>query len=428
MDGLRKLENVQKIIQMMESHGIVSSSSNTHNASSLRFLADVVLLLVSRCCELDIGAKCQLIIDHVPKFSHAFLEEALQCASEQGVEQMENTGPLDCGDKIIPDPSKMGSEDMPMIGLDAMQRANSTLEDFCRSYFMFHKMDPHQPQSMFRYLPILSFTESYIYQLDNLNEKLLQPSVRKVQLSYREYSVEESWELTYVRMMTNDPFRPLSILLQQHGLLTDRVREEFSSGTEYWSLERKLCHALGSKQEISVEDVMKAIHLKSFDYRVLNLLLYQLRDEKVNDMHMEFLTISEFLVEISDDLFDYEDDVLENSFNILRMFNGIYGASAAPTMLANVITEAEEKYDSLLKALDPELSLKYQKRCEEATKEGGKTSGPSLGTWSIPSVIEDEELYRSDVLNSKPSQNTRQHSSPTSQKPLKWQLKQCKSA
>ncbi|XP_027768889.1 uncharacterized protein LOC107005136 isoform X3 [Solanum pennellii] len=332
----------------------------------------------------------------------------------------------------------MGSEDMPMIGLDAMQRANSTLEDFCRSYFMFHKMDPHQPQSMFRYLPILSFTESYIYQeilsllttvtsflccsllflplcfvwvkrtlrLDNLNEKLLQPSVGKDQSSYREYSVEESWELTYVRMMTNDPFRPLSILLQQHGLLTDRVREEFSGGVEYWSLERKLCHALGIKREISVEDVMKAIHLKSFDYRVLNLLLYQLRGEKVNDMHMEFLTISEFLVEISDDLFDYEDDVLENSFNILRMFNGIYGASTAPTMLAKVITEAEEKYENLLKALDSELSLKYQKRCEEATKEGGKTSGPSLGTWSIPSVIEDEELYRSDVMNSKPSQNT----------------------
>lgn len=266
-------------------------------------------------------------------------------------------------------------------------------------------MDPHQPQSMFRYLPILSFTESYIYQLDNLNEKLLLPSMGKDRSSYREYSVEakQSWELTSVRMMTNDPFRPLCILLRQHGLLTDRVREEFSSGVEYWSLERKLCHALGTKQENSVEDVMRAIHLKSFDYRVLNLLLYQLRGEKVNDMHMEFLSTSEFLVEVSDDLFDYEDDVLENSFNILRMFNRIYGASAAPAMLAKVITEAEEKYDSLLKALDPELSLNYQKRCEEATKEGGKTSGPSLGTWIIPPVIEDEELYRSDVLNSKPS-------------------------
>lgn len=54
-----------------------------------------------------------------------------------GVEQKVNTGPLDCGDKIIPDPSKMGSEDMPMIGLDAMQRANSTLEDFVSICFPY---------------------------------------------------------------------------------------------------------------------------------------------------------------------------------------------------------------------------------------------------------------------------------------------------
>ncbi|XP_060186012.1 uncharacterized protein LOC132615421 isoform X2 [Lycium barbarum] len=401
MEGLRKLENVQKIIEIMQSHGIVSSSSN---ANSFRFLADLALLLVSPCHELDFDSKCELIIDHVPKFSHPFLEEAMQCTSEQVVQQMVNIGPLDCDDKTITVPFQKGSEDTAMIGLHAMKRANSTLEDFCRSYFMFHKMDPHQPQSIFRFLPILSFTESYIYQLDNLNEKLLQPSVGKDRSSCREYNeAKQSSDLSSVRMITSDPFRPLCIVLEHHGLLTDRVREEFNSGVEYWSLERKLCHALGSKQETSVEDVMRAIHLKSFDYRVLNLLLYQLRGEKVNDTHMEFLSISEFLVEVSDDLFDYEDDVLENSFNILRMFNGIYGASAAPAMLAKVITEAEDKYDSLLKALDPELSLNYQKRCEEATKEGGKTSGPSLGTWSIPPVIEDEEMYRSKVLNSKPS-------------------------
>lgn len=115
---------------------------------------------------------------------------------------------------------------------------------------------------------------------------------------------------------------------------------------------------------------------------------------KVNELHMEFLSVSELLVEVSDDLFDYEDDVVENNFNILRMFVKYYGPSAAPIMLAKFITEAEEKYDGLLKALDPELSMKYQKRCEEATSEGGKTYGPSLGTWHIPPVIEDEARYR----------------------------------
>lgn len=95
--------------------------------------------------------------------------------------------------------------------------------------------------------------------------------------------------------------------------------------------------------------------------------------------------------------------MLENNFNILRMFVGIYGAYAAPTMLAKSITEAEEKYDCLLKALDPNLSLNYQKRCEEATKEGGKIFGPPLGTWTIPSVIEDEDLYRYEILNTRPA-------------------------
>ncbi|XP_071936787.1 uncharacterized protein [Coffea arabica] len=59
--------------------------------------------------------------------------------------------------------------------------------------------------------------------------------------------------------------------------------------------------------------MMRAVHLKSFDYRVLNLLLYQLRGEEVNELHMEFISMSEFLIELSDDI--------------------IYGASRAPTML-----------------------------------------------------------------------------------------------
>ncbi|KAG2716669.1 hypothetical protein I3843_03G139800 [Carya illinoinensis] len=83
------------------------------------------------------------------------------------------------------------------------------------------------------------------------------------------------------------------------------------------------------------------------------------------------------------------------------MFVRIYGPSKAPVMLAKYITEAERKYDGLLKNLDPQLSLNYQKRCEEATKEGGKISGHQLGAWSIPPVIVDEELYRSNLQNSK---------------------------
>ncbi|XP_015890789.2 uncharacterized protein LOC107425315 isoform X5 [Ziziphus jujuba] len=335
--------------------------------------------------------------------SAGFLEEASLCVSREGYKQhtAEKALQLNVEYKSDSDLSQTNFGQMAMVGMDAMQRSNSTLEDFCRSYFMFHGLDSTQPQQIFRYLPVLSFTESYIYQLDSLNEKMLNSTSYEVAFSERGSKDADMRLISmFHNVFKNDPFRPLAGVLEFHGLLTKRIEQQFKCGEEYWALERGLCSAIIDRKEIHVEDVIKAIHLKSFDYRVLNLLLYQLRGEQVNELHMDFLSVSEFLVEVADDLFDYEDDVVENNFNILRMFVRIYGASA-PTMLAKHITEAEEKYNAMLKTLDSQLSLNYQRRCEEATKEGGNKSGHPLGTWSIPPLILDEELYRSNLLDPK---------------------------
>ncbi|KMT08757.1 hypothetical protein BVRB_6g134830 isoform A [Beta vulgaris subsp. vulgaris] len=406
MEGLKKLEEIQRMLLFMESEGFISGSFSftSSHSDSHRFLAQFLLFLMEPSGKLSIHNKCTLISQHLPKISPRFLEKALV------VLPGEQTGILD--DSLSVDLNRedanggchglgtnYASADVALIGLDAMQRANSTLEDFCRSYFMFHGMDVKSPASIFKYLPMLSFTESFIYQLDTLNEKMVNVTMNKVIIRDGRSNEEAYTTLacSFNKDFESDPFRPLTLLLQYHGLLTERIREELKYGEEYWDLERRLC---GASEQISIEDVMRAIHLKSFDYRVLNLLLYQLRGEEVDDLHMEFLTVSEFLVEISDDLFDYEEDVLENNFNVLRMFIRIYGPSAAPTMLAKYITEAEEKYEKLSQALDPQICLSYQKRCEEATREGGKISGYSLGSWSIPPLIVDEELYRSSMQNS----------------------------
>ncbi|KAG5534260.1 hypothetical protein RHGRI_022396 [Rhododendron griersonianum] len=359
MEGLRKLEEVQRTILLMQSEGFMSSSNNSSNdPDSDRFLSNFILLLIHPCGGLDVEKKCQLIYANLPKLSAVFAEEAMPCLTEEG----------NCENKSDFGALQTDYEDMAMVGLGAMQDANSTLEDF----------------------------------LDRLNEKLVKLPTEGVKGLEQGFHVgaNRSRVIKFIELFKTNPFKPLILLLEHHGLFTEQIREEFRCGEEYWRLERMLCGALTSNKKIEVEDVMRAVHLKSFDYRVLNLLLYQLRSVKVDEVHMEFLSVSEFLVELSDDLFDYEDDVLENNFNVLRMFVGIHGASEAPTMLAKCISDAEKKYDRLLKALDPNLSSNYQKRCEEATKEGGKTSGPSLGTWSIPPVIEDEDFYRSKILHS----------------------------
>ncbi|OAY33429.1 hypothetical protein MANES_13G095500v8 [Manihot esculenta] len=312
MEDLRKLEEEQRMLMFMQSHGVVSSS----NKDSSRFLANLILLVIKPCGNLDLNEKCSLICEQIPKISSSFLEQASLLFNSQGPVQMEDkvsgfqkscvgSFPSPVSDRKDNGLKKKDFEDMAVVGLDAMQRANSTLEDFCRSYFMFHGMDMNHPQSIFKFLPVLSFTESYIYQMDSLNEKMVNLPTKEV--AFLESGLEmpkgnESWITNCIDVFITDPFRPLMNQLEHHDLLTKRIIEEFRCGEEYWALERKLCSALINQKEISVEDVMRAIHLKSFDYRVLNLLLYRLRGEKVNDLHMEFLSISEFLVEVSDDL------------------------------------------------------------------------------------------------------------------------------
>ncbi|CAA7401657.1 unnamed protein product [Spirodela intermedia] len=404
METLRKLERVQGMLSFMQARGISSGQSNSD-----RFLAEFLLFLIQPR-SINLEKACHLVNEHLAKLTllcqhslHRLLESLVLYTSGKG-----SSPSLFYEENCAEFPAEIGAvkegelnspnidEGFPLIGLHAMQRANSTLEDFCRSYFMFHGMEAEDPHSIFRFLPVLSFTESYIYQLDIINEKSLCLSVD-----------EENRSGKSIGNQTNIPsefkfisFDPLIFFLEQHGLLTERIKRELELGLEYWSLERKLCQRLTSKTKILLEDVMKAMRLKSFDYRVLHLLLYQLRDEQVNELHMEFLSVSEFLVEISDDLYDYEDDVIENSFNILRMFAKLYGPQMAPSMLAKCISELEDQYERLLRELDSDLSAKYQRRCEEATIEGGKTSGYTIGTWNIPSIIADEDSYRSQIMNS----------------------------
>ena len=66
--------------------------------------------------------------------------------------------------------ARMGPSAGPRITLHGLTRARSTLEDFVSSYFMFHGLDPTKPTDVFAHLPVLSFTEAVIYELDDANE------------------------------------------------------------------------------------------------------------------------------------------------------------------------------------------------------------------------------------------------------------------
>jgi hypothetical protein len=52
--------------------------------------------------------------------------------------------------------------------------------------------------------------------------------------------------------------------------------------------------------------------------QVLHLLLHGLLHKPLDEALLAFMRLDEVLIDIGDDLTDYEDDVMANSFNIYR--------------------------------------------------------------------------------------------------------------
>eukprot|EP00850_Spirogloea_muscicola_P013940 SM000097S24793 [mRNA] locus=s97:267329:270730:- [translate_table: standard] len=428
MEALKRLEAVQRVLQLLAEHGVGASGGDGD-----RQLAEILAVLAAGSASLaELEARRLALGETLLTLPAGVVEGAAGLCGLGRAGSREGTGGArkDGGvtrvvlaqqqrrHTIAPSAAR---QQPPAVSLPSMERAQSTLEDFISSYFMFHGLDCRRPEDVCRHLPTLCFVESFIYQLDEANEAAVGPTADGLTGDDHSASTcgaaEESME-------------QLKELLRSRGVLFDRLSAELADGVGYWVVERELCEAVRSGRparlltqlssaqallpiehnadaeayplvftQVERKKVLLALRWKSFDYRVLNLLLYRLTSRPVNEAHMSFLAASETLVEICDDLLDYEDDVLRGSFNVLRMFVAIYGPQEGPVELAKLIGDVEETYETLLAGLEPSLAESYRHRCEEAVLQGragggGGSSRHALGTWSIPGIISDEQAFR----------------------------------
>eukprot|EP01047_Picozoa_sp_COSAG01_P018955 COSAG01_NODE_1040_length_11961_cov_22.590794_4_plen_222_part_00 len=208
----------------------------------------------------------------------------------------------------------------PSVTLSAVESAKSALEDFVGTYSMFHdggEDGEHRggiAAVLLPMLPTLTWIEAHIYALDDANEDSLCVT-----------GPESDGQPP--RPPDADPFGPLRSLLAPRGWLTAGVEAELSAGARFWQLERKICQELRRCKlsfssrgvrllpDISREDVDEASQLKSFDYRLMNHLVYAMRRAEPDRRCLEFLRTTELLVELGDDITDYYADVEANSFN-----------------------------------------------------------------------------------------------------------------
>lgn len=261
-----------------------------------------------------------------------------------------------------------------MISYESLSRARTTLSDFTRFYFPLHGLSA---DDFFRWSPLLVYVEACIYQLDEENEDHCRTMTTADDAPDRSSGVRGGPGSTATEI-------GLYGVLRSHGLLSDAVYDELQNGYTYWDLERRLCSSMAKRESVSLDEVFCASALKSFDYRVLHLLLCALSGSTASEELLSFLRVDEVLTDIADDLFDYEKDCRKNSFNVLR--GAVHACrERGGLVLAEKIGELEKEHESLLQALPAATRDVYCRNRSAAMARPGSEK------WVFPETMQPEE-------------------------------------
>ena len=249
----------------------------------------------------------------------------------------------------------------PTISARALAKARGTVEDFARSYMPLLGLPV---DDVLCFADSLYFVAGSLYELDELNERGGDPSQAPAAAALRQF-------------------------LAGRGLLDD-VQATLDVGYDYWALERRLIaewkrpRGDAAHEDELLRSACRASACKSFDYHVLALLVAGLTGRTVSKEMMLFLGACFHLVEIEDDLKDYEKDVEKGAFNVYAAFVRRYGA-AAPDRLRVWIAERENFYLETRAVLTDE-QLRFHISRNEAQGGAGPVMAPEAcsGGWALP--------------------------------------------
>lgn len=216
----------------------------------------------------------------------------------------------------------------PTISYRAVDKAAITLEPFVQFYFPFHGLCT---EDFFKFSAILIYTEATIYQIDE---------------EYEENIETENFTSRHMQILFE--------ILDLKGLLDDKIREEFANGVKYYHLERRLCNTF----DYAYEDIVQANKYKCYDFRVLHRLLCRLTGKSYEENLLDAIWYGEMLVDVEDDIRQYEDDVRKNVYNTYRMLVKLYGPEGKQRLeeyieylngkIQEGMAQAPEEYQALL--------------------------------------------------------------------------------
>ena len=301
---------------------------------------------------------------------------------------------------------------------------------------MFHGLDPTKTADVFAHLPALTFTEAVIYELDDANECAGRMEGGETRGGSGTARTLEQLVCRLEEHFGAEHFRRVRSRLQVGALAGIRVlgdgaspvwqarRRDETNGRgrearpgraqeEELRLQGPEPGAAGVGAQAAEGGARRREKTPGTGCEIKRQEEDEEEEDKLGDAedvpYGDLLAASELLVELSDDLYDYEEDVASGAFNFYRCLVNRHGPERAPEEMAAVIQSAEREYARLEERLsrdDPELARRYRERCAQATEEGlpGRQvpADPSSSAervdsrpkWEMPPPIADERAWR----------------------------------
>lgn len=201
----------------------------------------------------------------------------------------------------------------PVLSYRAIQRATHIVA--CYPLYYISIYGDSIPAFLKRCYPLMVFTESLVYSVDDPLE------------------AAQRGEIPFTGISAWSEKRAIAAaVFTEIGLYDQCVEHYLEEGSCYWALENEVMY----HGKVSVAHLTSAIHLRSFDFRLLHYLAHRILDIPHNDAEFAILTALDIRSELETDLFEYADDVADNSFNLYRMFVNLYGLDAPAKMRAEV--------------------------------------------------------------------------------------------
>lgn len=281
----------------------------------------------------------------------------------------------------------------------SMKKSRRVLEYFSHHYMCHHNMEP---VDIMRYIDHLTFVESLAYLVDDDNERA-NNSDRTLKYDSSHIDTISDDEFNY-NVNQNQAFSILYRYLKQYNFYDSYTHKQLYNGILYYKIEQYLCDALekpnNGEKKLSKYLIDKCNSLRSFDFRLLNLVTYKLTKQPYNDDIIKFLFYIELNFETLDDLRTYEEDALNGTYNIYRMYVNLY-KNDAKLYFEKYCRDLDEKLTKIFNS----LLLKYPKlpklHRHERTftlehKEITPTQFHITRNWNMPKPILDEYTWRKD--------------------------------